>query len=296
MTWILHEATGLAAPCLPTGPVYLTPTAARSAAPLEAQRKWMIRANSLVEVCRSVCGTSFISCQETSDSCSQRRNKELKLHAGEGPLGSRGQEKGSLWNIEGDWRWRPGARLPRLLPLLHQPTVCVLRRGNSPSCQLRWAGSCQRVCGQVGVYVRQVIYIFKSRSECVLCARGIVCVCVCVCMCGPEWVASLGSRSSEIAAAAAFGRPASRKTFQYKEETWMEEWEVDHDWQSQYNTSHISRIYCFDIIASWFANSADSTAGMGVLNILHHDGTARFGIKYLFMYILCQSLVRLMVS
>ena len=56
----------------------------------------MIRANSLVEVCRSVCGTSFISCQETSDSCSQRRNKELKLHAGEGPLGSRGQEKGSL--------------------------------------------------------------------------------------------------------------------------------------------------------------------------------------------------------
>lgn len=51
----------------------------------------MIRANSLVKVCKRVFGTSFISCRETSDSCLQWRNKELKRHAGEG-------------------RWAPGDR------------------------------------------------------------------------------------------------------------------------------------------------------------------------------------------
>ena len=134
--------------------------------------------------------------------------------------------------MQGKGRWAPGdrrkapyeilketgdgarARLPRLLQLLHQPTVCVLWRGNSQSCQLRWVGSCEHVCGQVGVYVWQVIYIFKSRSEC-----------VCVCVCGPEWVASLGSRSSEIAsAAAAFGQPASRKPSNTKKK---------HGWKSE---------------------------------------------------------------
>lgn len=44
----------------------------------------MIRANSLVKVCKKVFGTSFISCWDTSDSCLQWKNKELMLHAGEG--------------------------------------------------------------------------------------------------------------------------------------------------------------------------------------------------------------------
>lgn len=144
MVWIQCEATRLTVlvywpqHSLPEGqtwiwPVYQTPKAAQSITLREAQRKWMIRANSLVKVCKRVFGTSFISCQETSDSCLQWRNKELKLHAGEGPLGSGGQEKGSLWNIEGDWRW--GQSTSALPPqLLHQPTMCVLwRETHSPA-------------------------------------------------------------------------------------------------------------------------------------------------------------------
>lgn len=81
--------------------------------------------NSSVKVCKGGFGTSFISRQETSDSCLQFRYKELKLHAGEGLLSSRGQEKGSVWKIEGDWS---GGQSTSVLPpqLLHQPTMCTL--------------------------------------------------------------------------------------------------------------------------------------------------------------------------
>ncbi len=138
----------------------------------------MIRVNSLVKVCKRVFGTSFISCRETSDSCLQWRNKELKRHAGEGRRAP-GDSRKVPYEILKETEDGARARLPFLLSS-STSQQCACSGGELTVLPAKVSGFLC-VCVQVGVYICMTgyLYILEHVSVC-------VCVCVCGIVCGPE--------------------------------------------------------------------------------------------------------------
>lgn len=130
----------------------------------EAQRKWMIRANSLVKVCKKVFELPLFPVGRRMTAVCSRGIKYWCCMQGKaaGLLGTGERFLMKYWRR---LEMGPEHVCPSSSALPPANNVRALEE-NSQSCQLRWVGSCECASKSEPIYVRLVVYIPK-KSECV---------------------------------------------------------------------------------------------------------------------------------